>query len=325
MKLSKKQPINSLKENQQVDDIFVVKIKKGVAPYVKGWSFLLILSDSSGSTIDYKYWGNNDAEAVQKLYDSIKSDSVVHVRGSVSTYNGKLQISTNDQNGIRALKDDEFEACEFIKKSKKDPEAMYNEILEIIGSVENLKLKEVLSSIYKDPTMSKKIKTHPAAIEIHHNWVGGLLQHMIEMVRYCELSLQIHPSLNRDILISGVLLHDVGKLEEIEVSSRIKGTAKGQLLGHISIGFSLVMKKLDEFGLEENMKNKILHVIVSHHGRLEFGSPKTPMIPEAIVIHYADEMSSKITEIIDIIEEGKKQTEDDFVYSRRKNGNIFLR
>ncbi len=325
MKFTKRQPINALRESQQVDDIFVVKIKKGIAPYKNGHSFQLLLSDSSGKTIDYKYWGGSDEEPVRKLYGSIKSDSVVHVKGSVSIYNGKLQISTNDPDGIRALKDDEFEPGEFIKKAKKDPEKMYDEALKIINSVKNQELKGMLLSIYMYPGIAEKIKTHPAAIEIHHNWVGGLLQHMLEMMKYCELSAQIHPNLDRDILIAGVLLHDIGKIEEIGVSTRIKGTRKGQLIGHISIGFSFVMKKMEEFGLEEIIRDKILHIIVSHHGRLEFGSPKTPMFPEAAVIYYADEMSSKVTEMIDIVEEGKDQTEDDFVYSNRKRGNIFLK
>lgn len=325
MKLTKKQPINNLKESQQVDDIFVVKIKKGITPYSKGNSFQLILSDSSGQTIDFKYWGGTDLEPIQKLSDSIKADSIVLVKGRVSSYNGKLEISTNDIASIRPLEIDEYEQNEFVKKAKRDIETMYSEMLKVISSVSNSELKEMLHSIYTDSNVVEKIKTYPAAIEIHHNWIGGLMQHMLEMVSYCELAVKIHPSLNRDILIAGVLLHDIGKIEELEVTSRIKGTTKGQLLGHIPLGFSFVTKKMDDLKVDEGLRNKILHIIVSHHGKLEFGSPKTPMLPEAIVINYVDELSSKVTEMIEFIEGIKESTEDDFMYSRRKGHNIFLR
>jgi len=325
MTFTKKQPINTLKDSQLVDDIFVVKIKRGISPYKKGQSFQLILSDSSGQTIDYKYWGGTDLDPIQELYDSIKADSVVYVKGRVSPYNGKLQISSNDLADIRPLESNEYDQGEFVKKAKRDVDDMYSEILTIISSVSDLALKEMLHSIYTDSNLVEKIKTHPAAIEIHHNWVGGLMQHTLEMVRYCELTAKIHPSLNRDILIAGALLHDIGKIEELEVTSRIKGTPKGQLLGHIPIGFSFVTKKMDDFKVDEGLRNKILHIIVSHHGKLEFGSPKTPMLPEAIVVYYADEMSSRVTEMIDFIEENREITEDDFMYDRRKGHNIFLR
>ena len=325
MSFTKKQPINTLKDSQAVDDIFVVKIKKGISPYTKGQSFQLILSDSSGQTIDYKYWGGNDLTPIKDLYDSIKTDSVVHVKGKVSTYNNKLQISSNDLVDIRPLENSEYDQGEFVKKAKIDVDVMDSDMFTLISSISDPALKEMLHSIYTDSNITEKIKTHPAAIEIHHNWVGGLMQHMIEMVSYCELTVKTHPSLNRDVVIAGVLLHDIGKIEEIEVTSRIKGTTKGQLLGHIPIGFSFVTKKMDDFKVNEDLRNKILHIIVSHHGKLEFGSPKTPMLPEAIVVHYADEMSSKVTEIIDFIEENKEATEDDFMYHRRKGHNIFLR
>lgn len=133
------------------------------------------------------------------------------------------------------------------------------------------------------------------------------------------------PSLNKDLLIAGAMLHDIGKLEEVIVTSRIKGTNIGQLIGHLPLSIIFVSNKCDEIGLDKIQKEKLLHIITSHHGKLEFGSPKEPMIPEAVVIYYADELSSKVTEMIGFIEMAKKDTEDDFMYNKRGGKNIYLK
>jgi 3'-5' exoribonuclease len=151
------------------------------------------------------------------------------------------------------------------------------------------------------------------------------MQHCLEMIRFCSTACDLYPELDRDLLVAGALLHDIGKLEELEVTSRIKGTQKGQLVGHIALGLVTVSKKMEEFGFEEDLKNKVLHLIVSHHGHLEYGSLKEPMFPEAVVLHYADELSSKTTEMLEFIKDGKASTEDEFMYSKRNERNIFLK
>ena len=143
-------------------------------------------------------------------------------------------------------------------------------------------------------------------------------------MNYCRLSWDYFPQLNKDLLIAGALLHDIGKLEEIGVTSRIKGTNKGQLTGHLILSAIFVSNKCNEFQLDEAIKNKLLHIIVSHHGKLEFGSPKEPMFPEAVAIYYADEMSSKLAEMLEFIEDAKLSTEDDFMFHRRSGKNILL-
>lgn len=325
MKFAKKQMISALKDGQAIDDIFVVKIKKSMSSYAKGYTFNLILSDNSGKTIDYRYWGCKDEASVRAVYDSIAPNCVVHVKGKVSFYRENLQIATNEPDTIRVLQPEEYEPDIFIKKPKHDLDEMYTRLMEKIESIQSNEIKKLVKSIYCDPQIAGKIKLHPAAIEYHHNWIGGLVQHMLEMIAYCELAASMHPNLDKDMLIAGVLLHDIGKLEEINVSSRIMGSKKGQLLGHLALGFHLVSKKMEELDISEDTRDKILHIIVSHHGRLEFGSPKVPMFPEAVVIYYADEMSSKAAEIIEYIEDNKHATEDDFMYNKRKNRNIFLR
>lgn len=321
----KKQQISAFKEGEFIDDVFVVKIKKGVSDYLKGFRFNLIISDNSGRTLDYVYWGPKDEEIVREIYDSIKSDSVVKIQGKVSIYNGKLQLATNAPSKIEVLSEGQYEKEDFVKPSKKDITKMYDELKDAINLVEDEKIKLLLDLIFKDPIIEAKFKKHPGAIEIHHNWIGGLLEHTLEVLRYSITTLQQFPTLNKDLLIAGTLLHDIGKLEEMEVTSRIKGTSKGQLAGHLVLGIIYVHNKMDEIGLEENLKNKLLHMLVSHHGKNEYGSPKEPMFPEALAVYYADELSSKISEMIEFIESAKQDTEDEFMYHKRKNGNVFLR
>ncbi len=325
-KYAKKQQISSLKEGDAVDDVFVVKIKKGMSQYVKGYSFQLLLSDNSGKTIEYKYWGGPDEDKVKALYDSIKHDSVVHLQGKVSSYSGKLQLTTNAPFTIEVLNEEQYNKEDFVKAAKKDINKMYDELKQTIGNIENVKIKELLENVFNDPEIESKFKKHPGAIEIHHNWVGGLLQHTNEVVDICKLTSKLFPQLDKDLIIAGAILHDIGKLEELEVTSRIKGTNIGQLTGHIVLGTIYISNKIDEIkGFDKELKNKILHIMVSHHGKNGYGSPKEPMFPEAIAVYYADELSSKLDEMVEFIEDSKESTEDDFMYNRRHSRNILLR
>lgn len=325
-RFSRKKLISELEEGEIIDDIFVVKIKKGMQKYQKGYYFNLILSDQTGDTIDYRFWGPDDEQRVRNLYDAIKQDNVVRVQGKVSTYRGKKQLATNEPMTIEILAEDQYKREDFIKPPKKDIEKMYDGLKETINYVGSEQIKQLLNSIFKNPDIEGKFKRHPGAISIHHNWIGGLLQHTIEVLNYCILSHKQFPELDKDLLIAGALLHDIGKLDELEMTTRIRGTEKGQLVGHLALSAVYVSKKIDEIPeFDSALKNKIMHMMVSHHGRTEYGSPKEPMFPEAVVLYYADEMSAKTAEMTEYISESRKHTEDSFMYSRRNNRNIFLK
>jgi 3'-5' exoribonuclease len=321
---TKKKAISELREGERVEDIFVVKIKKGVTAYSKGYTFLLLLSDASGRTINYRYWGDENQEAVQGLYDLIKPDSVVLVQGKLESYQDKLQISTNPPDTIRALNEGEYQAGDFIGPPRRNIEEMVTELNGYINGVQNPEIKRLLERVF-EPAFLEKFKAHPGAIEIHHNWRGGLLQHTLEVARYCDLSRNLFQGLDMDILISGALLHDIGKLEEIETTTRIKGTVKGQLSGHIALGYGHLSKVMDSIGTPPEIRERLLHITLSHHGEMAYGSPKQPMFPEAVAVYFADELSSKLAEMIEFKEAAREATEDDFMYSRRQNRNILLR
>jgi len=325
-KIPKRKSLDEYKEGELVRDVFVVKIKKGVSDYAKGYYFALILTDSSGKSVEYRYWGGPDERRVKEIYDSIKNDSVLFVNGLVSAYQGKLQITSNEQHIIKVLEKGEYDEGDFIKKTRKDINELSLKLEEYINKIKNEKLKLLLNNIFDDK-VKEKFKEHPAAISIHHNWIGGLLEHTLEILDYCELSKKLFPSLDEDLLITGAILHDIGKLEEMEMTTRIKGTNAGMFSGHILLGSILISKKMDEIGLEEGLKNKILHMMISHHGETEKGSLKEPMFPEAVALYHADEMSTRIAEMINFIEEKKHETEDDFMpkWEKTKPTNVFLR
>ena len=151
------------------------------------------------------------------------------------------------------------------------------------------------------------------------------VEHVLEMLKICDTLKEIYPVLDRDLMIAGVLLHDIGKLEELQVTSRIKGTLV-QMSGHIVIGSSFVLKEIEKIkGFDENLKHKIIHLIVSHHGKNEYGSPKEPMFLEAVALNYVDEISSKITELSEFINNARAETEDDFMFNKRHGRNILLK
>ncbi len=325
-KYRKKHLIPSLKEGDEIDDIFVVEIKKGISQYSGGYRFILLLTDSSGRTIEYIYWGGGDEEKVRRIYDGIKVDSVVRIRGKVSQYGGKLRLVANEPEIIQVLDEEQYEKEDFVKPARMDLDMMYERLMREIEGVENPQIRELLERIFGDATMKRKMKVHPGAISIHHNWIGGLLQHTLEVLDFCKVTEKNFPSLNHDLLVAGALLHDIGKLEEMEVTTRIKGTNEGQLIGHVMLGFLYVAEKIKEIpDFDEELKSKILHIILSHHGKNENGSPKEPMFPEALAVYLADEMSARMAEIIEFVEISRESTEDDFMYSRRQRKNIFLK
>jgi len=196
------------------------------------------------------------------------------------------------------------------------------------------KNKEIWSDLAKRQEQSKRIaqlrlegkcNSKTGEIETRFGTLSFDSSYEAGIIEYCETACKLDSRLDRNLLLAGAMLHDIGKLEELEVTSRIKGSEKGQLVGHLTLGAIYLSDKLKSSSLDETLKNKLLHLIVSHHGRFEFGSPKEPMFPEAIVLYYADELSSKLTDIMEFIDENKEGTEDDFLYYGRKGSNIFLK
>lgn len=259
---------------------FEVKTAKNGSSYIN-----LELRDSS-SSIQAKIWENVE-EFSKILFDG----AVVKVNGFIEEFNNTLQL--NIKRLRLAEPKDEITSEDFLPKSTRNFLEMQSEFFEIINSIKNTHIKNLLNIIFSGDTLNKFFRS-PAGKSWHHSYIHGLLEHTIEIVKICELVSSFHKEINRDLLIAGALLHDLGKIEELSYSSNFDYTDKGKLLGHIMIGASIVEKATSSINnFPENIKTELLHLILSHQGKLEFASPVEPKTLEAIVLYQADELSAK--------------------------------
>ncbi len=315
----KKSFVEDLKPGESVDSLFSVKYKRAVTQYANGWRFAFGAADKTGE-IEVSYWGGDDRAAVQEAHDSFQEGGVVRVQGFVGSWKDRKKIDVNQGKGsITQAK--EFDLKDFLPETKKSVEAMYAELLGLVDGVRHEGLKKVLNAFFRDEEFAEEFKRAPAAMSYHHAWLGGLLEHSLAVARIA-LEAGKEYGADRDLLTAGALLHDVGKIKEFEVSTSIKVGEEGMLRGHIPIGEELVRRKAKETGLDEHALRKLSHIILSHHGKQEFGSPKPPMFVEAILVYYADELDSKAAQFARIKEE--TNTEDFRVYDK-KWGQVYLK
>jgi 3'-5' exoribonuclease len=316
--------IPQYREGEVVNDLFVVRFKKPIRKTRGGkYFFELKLQDALGDTM-LKFWGTESKESIQFLYDSIKPDSVIKViNGRINYYKEKIEISVSEDVGtVRVLKQEDYNIKDFIRISHRDPDEMMGELIEIINTIKNGELKAVIDAFLKDEEFVKRFKTAPAAMYKHHGWVSGLLEHTLTITKICDDITKHHPKLDRDLLLTGALFHDIGKIEEFEVTTLIKVTDKGNLLGHITMGIQMLTRRLDKLNVSDMIKQKLLHMMISHHGSAANGSPKNPSFPEALLLSKVDELDAFVTQMTEHKETAT--TEDSFIYSK-DFGNIFLK
>lgn len=314
--------IKNIVPYEAVDGKFVVRFKKPVQKYAKGYSFQLRLGDPSGEVMA-RYWGSDNKDEIERLYNSVKKDGVVYVAGESTLYNDNLVININPPLGkLAVLEAHEYDRTDFIPESEKDTKEMYKELTAIADSMDNMHLKGLVYAFIKDPVFSEKFIRHPGAMYKHHGWLGGLLEHTLNVMKICDFLHRIHPQLNRDLMLTGAILHDIGKMRELEVTTHIKPSNEGMLLGHLAMTFEDVSRKMDLLKTPDDLKLKVKHMLLSHHGKLEYGSPKQPSIPEALAVYLADETDSKITEMITYIK--KAETDDDYIFLNNF-GNVYLK
>jgi 3'-5' exoribonuclease len=268
----------------------------------------------------YKYWGPAEEAKVKLLYDTIKSDDVVFIQGRVNEWNNQNEISADFHNTIKVLSKEEYDLRDFVKETSKSVDDMFKELMSYINSVNNPELKKLLDYFFDDENFAKQFKESPAAMYIHHGWLGGLLEHTLSVVKLCEDILKIHDKMDRDLLVTGAILHDIGKIEEFEVTTSIKVSTKGMLLGHVTIGIEMLIRAMDKLQTPEDIRLKILHIMITHMG--DYGSNKTPGFPEALTIFQADQLDAKVLQMTTVKDEA--QTEDDYVY-HKEFGNVYLK
>lgn len=323
VKISKAKFIRDLAVGDVVQDVFAVKYKKPPREYARGYVFEMRLSDVTGE-ITAKYWGDRNLALVRKLYDSFSADDVVYLTGTVKEFMDRPEIALSKENRDMVVRRSDYDIHDFIRASGKETGKMMPELLGIIGSVGNPHLKALLESLFvTDAAFVEKFRNSPGSMARHQNCIGGLLEHTLNVAKICGFICDIHPKLDRDLAVSGAILHDIGKTREYRMSTSIDISEEGMLLGHIVIGSDLVRGKIDAIpGFPADLKLKVLHMVLGHHGALEHGSPKKPQFPEAIAVFFADDTDAKLDYYIRLKEEAR--TEDPWIYNKEL-GHIYLR
>ena len=289
--------ISSLKSGEVIEDVFLV-VKKEVRETKDKKPYLnLQLADKTGS-LEARKW-----DATSQVCDSFQKDAFVRIKGVVETFNNILQIKINE---VALVSDAQVEMSEFIPCTEKDVSLLKDELREIFRSIQDVHLSKLLTNIFQDKTIQNAFFTAPAAVQNHHAYLGGLLEHVVALAKLAMSFAGLYPAVKRDLLLTGVILHDIGKIRELSYERSFQYTDEGYLLGHITSGVLIVQKKALEIeGFPPELLNGLLHMILSHHGELEWGSPVKPAIPEAIALHYLDNLDAKIQASTKAINEQK--------------------
>jgi len=278
--------ISDLNSEQNITSFFLV-CEKEIRNTREGKPYLrLELGDRSG-TIEARMW-----DQFENAAKDINRDDFIKVQARVELYRNRPQLSVMQ---ARLAKPEEIDLADFLPATKADVTKLYAQLLEFAASISNPHLQKLVTAILNDPAIAAKYKRAPAAKVMHHAYLGGLLEHVISLCGLAKLAAAHYPELNLDLLLTAAILHDVGKLDELCYDRAIGYTVEGQLLGHIVMELETVSKAMDAIpDFPANLKTVVQHLLVSHHGQYEFGSPKLPMIREALVFHYLDDLDSKL-------------------------------
>lgn len=277
----------SFDESRIFDGFFIVLLKqqrmtKTNKPYLN-----LILGDKTGQ-IEARVWDPNDPR-IDKDFDK---GSVVKARGAVSRFDERLQMKVDQ---LRLAHEGEYEKMDLLPATQYDVDALWEQLQATIASFTNDDLKRLLQTILADQAVATAFREAPAARQLHHAWLGGLLEHVISLLTMAERVAAHYPLLDRDLLLTGVILHDIGKTRELSWTTGFDYTIEGNLLGHIQFGTEMVDKAVEQLpGFPERLRTLVIHMILAHHGKLEFGSPKLPMIPEALALNFVDDFDAKM-------------------------------
>ncbi len=292
--------VSEITENQKIDSIFLVKSKsqamgKTGKPYV-----YLKLSDKSGEIKGY-IWDN-----VDKLAPIFDTGDIIKIKSKSSLFQNELQLSITEIEKINLENINAEDAALFFKSSKNNIESMYNDLEKVLKeNLTDVYIIKLVDKFLEDDNYVKFLKTLPAAKSIHHAYIGGLLEHTLSMLKIGVFLAEHYKNyVIKDVLLAAIFLHDAGKIEELKIKNNvIEYSDAGRLLGHIVLGSSVVERKISEInGFPENLKMLIIHSIIAHHGEMEYGSPKRPKTAEAFLLHYIDNMDSKINQVSDFMD-----------------------
>lgn len=285
--------IESLRERERISEIYLCKFKQAALTKAGKPYDNVILQDKTG-TIDAKIWDPGSVGI-----DEFDALDYVEITGDITSFQGNLQLSIKR---ARKAGEGEYDPKDYLPTTDKDMNEMYAELMQYIRSVKNPYLSQLLHKFFDNKEFEEKFKFHSAAKSVHHGFVGGLLEHTLSVTRNCDYFAKNYPFLNRDLLLTSAIFHDVGKLKELSAFPANDYTDMGQLLGHIMIGAEWIGEEIRTIdGFPEVLANELKHCILAHHGELEYGSPKKPALAEALALSFADNMDAKMETIREML------------------------
>ncbi len=283
--------IKELRSGDALDQVFLVRDKDLRTTRSGDLYISLTLCDRTGR-LPGRMW-----QATESIYGGIPTEGFLRVKGRVEDYKGSPQVIIE---GCRPVPAEKVDLADYLPATEKDVEEMWSELLGILRAVKSKPLRRLIKAFVEDRELVSAVKHAPAAMEMHHPFVGGLLEHTLNVARAARALLPLYPQLNADLVLAGVFLHDIGKSAELSAETAVKYTDRGQLVGHITIAAIWLDEKAaavaEETGqpFPQDLLDVLTHIILSHHGVHEYGSPKLPALPEAFFIHYLDNLDAKM-------------------------------
>lgn len=274
-------------EGRLFESFFLVLAKQQRTTKTNKPYFNLILGDKTGQ-IEGRVWDPGDPRIAKEF----ERGDLVKVRGSVSKYEERSQVKVDQ---LRKAAAGEADRMDMLPATTRDVNELWAQLNGCVASFTNPHLKRMLEVLLADPAIAEAYRVAPAARQLHHAWLGGLLEHVVSLLGLAERVAAHYAMLDRDLLLTGVILHDIGKIRELAWETGFEYTVEGVLLGHIQMGVDLVEKTIAGLpDFPDRLRTLVLHMILAHHGKLEFGSPKLPMIPEALVLNFVDDLDAKM-------------------------------
>lgn len=279
-----------------------------------------VLADATGEILG-RMWN-----ASQEIYESIPSGGFVYVHGRVESYRKKPQFIID---GVRAAQKDSIDLSEFLPATRYDPVQMWRELKRILRGVKDRDVLALVGKFVNDESFARDFQHAPAATAYHHAWLGGLLEHTLNLLRLADVVLPLYPQVSRDLVLAGILLHDAGKVRELTYETNFEYSNEGQLIGHITLAVLWIHEKCAELSREterpfpSDIEMALKHIILAHHGKYEFGSPRLPATAEAVMIHYLDNLDAKLNMVFDAIEADTDPANDWTSYVRALETRVF--
>ncbi|MBW7992054.1 MAG: HD domain-containing protein [Planctomycetes bacterium] len=290
--------INEINPGETIDDIYIVK-DPILRSTTRGDLYIaMFLQDRTGQ-VNGRMW-----QATETIYKALPKPGFVNIQGRSELYQNNLQVIINNVSVVDTSK---VSIDDFLAQTDKDTKQMFEDIKKTLSQVKNTQLKVLVGAFLDDAELMEKFQKAPAAIKMHHNYIGGLLEHTHNMLRVAVAILPLYPDIQADMVLAGIFLHDIGKTEELSYDMAFSYTDSGQLIGHIPNTLVMINQKADALRssgtqIDQTVVDAIGHIILSHHGQYEFGSPKLPATAEAFMVYFIDDLDAKMNQVTTLIE-----------------------